>query len=185
MDQVVAGYAETGRSDLFDLIIGIGIKTGCVLAAFAGIAHAAELIHGPGHTFVGFLAEGAVTHGTGTEPFDDIIFRFDFFDGDAATGRIDEVQQIAQPVRRRRIDPFGIFAVEVIIICTAGFLQELDCLGIDDMSLSAFAVLIDISLWQGITARKSSFMTQGVFFGYFFQADAANGAGRIDKILLD
>lgn len=129
MDEVVAGDAETGRSDLLDLIIRVRIKTGCVFTAFTGIAHAAELVHGPGHTFVGFLAEGTVTHGAGAEPFDDNILRFDFFDRDAAAGRIDEFQQIAQAVRGRCIDPVGIFSVQVIIIGAAGFLQQLDCLG--------------------------------------------------------
>ena len=134
---------------------------------------------------MGFLAEGTVAHGAGAEPFDDIIFRFDFFDRDAAARRIDEFQQIAQTICGRRIDPVGIFAVQVIVIGAAGFLQQLDCLRVDDMRLAALVILVDIPFGQCVAARKCRFMTQRVFSGYFRKADAADGAGCIDEIFLD
>jgi hypothetical protein len=65
--QVVGSHAEAGTGDLLDgAILRIAVRTRHVplrvLAALAGIARAADAVHGDSQTFVGFFADGAVAH---------------------------------------------------------------------------------------------------------------------------
>ena len=52
-----------------------------VFAAFAGVALAADAVHGDGQRLVRFLADRAVAHGAGLEALHDGLDRFDFLDG--------------------------------------------------------------------------------------------------------
>lgn len=122
VDEVVAGDAEAGRGDLFDSVVLFSMETGCVFTAFAGIAHAAEAIHGRGDAFVGFFAEGAVAHGTGAEAFDDSIGRLDFFDRDAAASRVFKVEEVPQAENGFSVDVSGVLFIGGIIVGLDGFL---------------------------------------------------------------
>ena len=145
MDEVVAGDAESGRSDLLDSVVLFGMEAGGIFAAFAGIAHAAEAVHSRGDAFVGFFAEGAVTHGTGAEALYDGIGRFDFFDRDAASGRIFKFEKIAQAENSLSVDMSGVLFIRGIVIGLDGFLQKLYRFRVDDMGLAAFVVLVEIT----------------------------------------
>src|SRR5262249_12994763 len=62
MDQVFAGYAEPGRGNLFDgavarVTIGVRDVTGRIFATFAGVALAADAIHGDGQRLMRLLAD--------------------------------------------------------------------------------------------------------------------------------
>ena len=115
VDQVVAGHAETPAGDLLDRGI-FGIAVGFqnvarrVFAAFAGVALAADAVHGDGQRFVRFLADGAVGHRAGLETLDDALDRFDFFDRDRVFGEF-EIQQAAQGAKILRlvVDQLGVF----------------------------------------------------------------------------
>ena len=53
-----------------------------VLAAFAGVALAADAVHRDRQGLVGLLADGAVAHRPGLEPLDDGLDRLHLVDGD-------------------------------------------------------------------------------------------------------
>ena len=185
VDEVIARNTETGRGNLLDFVVCICCKAVCIFAAFAGIAQAAQTVHGLGYAFVGFLAEGTVAHGTCTEAFDNAVFCFDLFNRDTAAGRVDEFQEVPQAVHGGRIDELGILTVQLVVIGAAGLLQEFDGFRRNDVLLAVFPVLIDVAPGQAVFAVKGCCVTAGIFFGYFFQANAANRAGRIDEILLN
>ena len=190
VDEVVAGDAETGRCDLFDAVVRFRIETGRVFAAFAGIAHAAQAVHGRSDTFMGFLAEGAVTHGTRAEALDDGIDRFDFFDRDAAAGRIFKVQEVAQAENGLTVDMVGVFFIRCVVAGLDGFLQELDRFRVDDVRLAALVVLVEVAPFQFISRAVRFLVAQGIFLGDFSDAQAFD-AGRcvaeifVDQVLFD
>ncbi len=62
VDEVVGGDAEAAAGHLLDraaaqIAVGVGLEAGFVFAAFAGVRHAAEAVHGDGEGFVRFFAE--------------------------------------------------------------------------------------------------------------------------------
>ena len=134
VNEVVSGDAEASGGYLFDFIIDgnpifLREETFRVLAAFAGVASAAQDVHGFGDTFVGFLAKGAVAHGAGAEVMDDGVHAFHFFDGDAAAGRVNEFQEVAK-ADQRFIDFLRIFFVDFVAPGAASPLQEADGFGV-------------------------------------------------------
>ena len=66
-----------------------------VFAAFAGVALAADAVHGDGQRLVRFLADRAVGHRAGLEALDDRFDRLDFLDRDRRCGEL-EIEQAAQ-----------------------------------------------------------------------------------------
>src|SRR5262245_32600001 len=84
LDQVKARYAKPPGGDLLDgAILRIATRHWFValriFTAFAGIALAANPVHGNGQALVGFLADRAVRHRAGFETEQNRIDRFDFF----------------------------------------------------------------------------------------------------------
>src|SRR4029079_1635472 len=68
VDQVVAGDAEARGGDLLDgAVLGVAVRlreiARRIFAAFAGVALAADAVHGHGQGLVRFLADGPVGHG--------------------------------------------------------------------------------------------------------------------------
>jgi hypothetical protein len=62
VDQVVGGDAEAATGDLLDgaaaqIAVGVGLEALFVFAAFAGVRHAADAVHGDGEGLVRFLAD--------------------------------------------------------------------------------------------------------------------------------
>ena len=79
MNEIIGGNAKTARSDLLDLVgsgrlKAIGLR---ILAAFAGVAAAAKLIHGHGQGAVRFRTERAERHRLSTETLYDGLERLD------------------------------------------------------------------------------------------------------------
>ena len=100
VDQILAGDAEAAGGDLLDgavlgIAVGLGHVAGRVFAAFAGVALAADAVHGDGQGFVRFLADGAVGHGAGLEALEDRLDRLDFLERDRLGSRL-QFQQAAQ-----------------------------------------------------------------------------------------
>ena len=134
---------------------------------------------------MGFLAEGAVTHGTSAEALDDGVDRFDFFDRDAASGRIFEIQEVAQAEDSLAVDVVGVFLIRRIVVVLDGLLQELDRFRVDDVRLAAFMVLIEVAPFQFIACAVRFFVAQGVFFGDFGNAQAFDAGRRVAEIFVD
>src|ERR1035441_4478776 len=62
VDQVVSGYTEAAARDLFDgaaaqVAVRVALEALLVLAAFAGVGHAAESIHGDCQSLLGLRSE--------------------------------------------------------------------------------------------------------------------------------
>ena len=60
IDEIVRGDAEAATGHLLDsraarIAVGVGREAGFVLAAFAGVRHATEAVHGDGEGLVGFF----------------------------------------------------------------------------------------------------------------------------------
>ena len=98
--QIVAGHAEPRRRDLFDIaVLRIAVRQGFeslrIFTTLAGIALGAQAVHGNRERLVRFLADRAVRHGSGREPFHDLLGRLNLVDGDRRWQKL-EVEQAAQ-----------------------------------------------------------------------------------------
>ena len=69
-----------------EIAVGVALEALFVFAAFAGVRHAAEAVHGDGQRLVRLLADGAEAHGAGGEALDDLLGRLDFFDRNRLVG---------------------------------------------------------------------------------------------------
>ena len=82
MDQIIRGDPEPGRGYLLDGAV-LGVAVGerdeplRVLTAFAGVALAADAVHGDGQGLMGFFTDRAEGHGAGCEAPDDLLRRLD------------------------------------------------------------------------------------------------------------
>jgi hypothetical protein len=88
VDQVLARDAEAARRDLLDRAeflespFGLEHVAGGILAALAGVALAADAVHGDGEVLVRLLADGAVGHRARLEALHDGLDRLDLLDRD-------------------------------------------------------------------------------------------------------
>src|SRR4029077_18316289 len=86
LGQVIAGHTKAPRSHLLDgAVLGIAVWLGNIsrriFAALAGVALAADSIHGDGQCLVRFFADRSIRHGAGLKAFDDRIHWLHLFDG--------------------------------------------------------------------------------------------------------
>ena len=100
VDEVMTRHPEAATRDLLDR--GIFRVAICfenvarrVFAAFAGVRAAPEAIHRDGQRLVRFLADRAVAHRAGLEPFDDALDGFDFLNRQRLFRKL-EIEQAAQ-----------------------------------------------------------------------------------------
>src|SRR5436190_12878638 len=135
--EIIAGHSETARGDLLDgavfgIAIGLEGIAGRVLAAFTGVAFAAETVHGDRKRFVRFLADRAVAHGAGLETLHDGLDRLDFLDGDRRIGPA-EIQQAAQRamIVGLLVDEARVILEDLIAAGPAGELQFVDRLRVE------------------------------------------------------
>src|SRR6266699_1065973 len=75
MDQIITGYAETARCDLLDpavtrIAVRIRKIAFRVFTTLAGVALAADAIHGDGQRLVRFLADRTIRHRACLEALD-------------------------------------------------------------------------------------------------------------------
>src|SRR5262245_6146345 len=94
VDQIQAGDAEAAAGDLFDgavLRVAVGFEdVACrVFAALAGVAFAADAIHGDRERLVRFLADRAVGHRARLEALHDDFDRLDFLNRDRLAARLE------------------------------------------------------------------------------------------------
>ncbi len=189
----MARHAEPAGRDLFDgavLRIAVGQRDVAfrVLAAFAGVAFAADAVHGDGERLMRFLADGAVAHRAGLEAFHDFLHRLDFVDGQRLL-RGFEFEQAAQgaEVCRLIVDQFGVFAVNLPATKPAGNLQLVNRLRVEQVILTAVAPLILAARVKSrpavhLTIRERVAMTLQNFLGEDIQPnpfDARRCPGEI------
>src|ERR1035437_2222947 len=157
VDEVMARHAEAARRDLLDgtvFRVTVGQRNVAlgVFAAFAGVAFAAEAVHGDGERLVRFLADRAVAHRAGLEPFHDFFDRLNLFDGHGFLRPI-EIEQSAQraEVLRLVVDQFRVFLEQLVAAEAAGDLQLVDGLRVEQVE---FAVAAPLVLATGVKSRR-------------------------------
>src|SRR6185503_4898639 len=101
--QVPARHPEAPRGHLLDRAVPrvtarVEGVAGGVLAAFPGVALAADAVHGDGQGLVGLLADGAVGHGPRLEPAHDGLDRLHLVEGDGLRRRL-QLHEAAQRAR--------------------------------------------------------------------------------------
>src|SRR5208282_238034 len=195
VDKVMAGDAEPAGSDLFDgavLRIAVGQRNVAVrvLAAFAGVAFAADAVHGDGERLVRFLADGAIAHRAGLETFHDFLNRLDFLDGQRLLRRF-EFEQAAQgaEVRRLIVDQFGVFPVNFLAAQPAGNLQLVNRLRVEQVIFAAVAPLILAARVERdavhLAIRERMAMPLQNLLGQHIQPHAFNARRCPGEILVD
>ena len=141
--QVAARHAKARACHLLDGgVLGVtvsqwGLATR-ILAALAGIGTAVQAVHGDGHALVRLFADGAIRHGAGVKAADDVERRLDLVECHRGAAAGIKVQQIAQAHRTARAVQAGAVLLKgVVAVLTAGGLQQVDSLRIDEVFLAA------------------------------------------------
>ena len=143
-DEVLAGDAEPRRRHLLDPGVGGAAVALGRLAPFAGVAAGPDLVEGQGDGLVGLAAQGAVAHGRALEALENALHRFDLFQRDAAVFGVVERQQAAQvdAVFPHVVHRVGELLEGPVIALKAGFAEEVDGLGVEQVLFAPGAVLV-------------------------------------------
>ena len=127
--QVGTRDAEAAGGHLLDgavapVPVAIGPVAVRVLAALTAVALAPDAVHGDRQRFVGFLADGAVRHGAGLEPPDDLVPRFDLFQRNRRSTCL-ELEQASNEALATvlAVDEFGKFVPGPVVVAAHRLLQ--------------------------------------------------------------
>ena len=141
--QVAARHAKARTCHLLDRgVLGItvsqrGLATR-ILTALAGVGTAVQAVHGDGHALVCFLADGAVRHGAGVKAADDVERGLDLVERNRRAAAGIKVEQVAQTHGTAGAVQAGAVLLKgVVAVLTAGGLQQVDGLGVDEVFLTA------------------------------------------------
>ena len=141
--QVAARHAKARACHLLDGgVLGItvsqrGLATR-VLTALAGVGTAVQAVHGDGHALVCLFADGAIRHGTGVKAADDVERGLDLVECHRSAAAGIKVEQVAQAHGTAGAVQAGAVLLEgVVAVLTAGGLQQVDSLRIDEVILAA------------------------------------------------
>ena len=192
VDQIVGRHTEAAAGHLLDgaaarVAIGIGLEALFVFAAFAGIRHSAQAVHGDGQRLVGLFANRSVAHGARGEALDDLLGRLHFIQRNGLVGEL-QLEQAAQ-----RTQGAALFLQQIGVLLECGWavlpyslLQFGDGERIQRVVLAAFAILIvaadcQIGLrlgkrLEGISVLQLRFARKHVEPHPF---DARSGAGEV------
>ena len=162
------------------------METVAVLAALAGVASRAQLVHGQGQRLVGFLADGAERHGSRDEMADDVFHRFHPVDVNRVTLEAEEVAQEDGAVLLVR--QAGEFLELLVAARAGGQLERGDGFRVPGMALAVLAVGEQpdvreqaVRLFRAEACRVEC----GIVPCDFFQADAADGGCGSAEISLE
>ena len=160
LGQIVARHAEAPRgyllnSTVFGIAVGLNHVAGRVFAALAGIALAAEAVHGDGQAFVRLLANRAVGHRPALEAAGDLLDRLDLLNGHRL-GIALELQQAPQGRQALGliVDQLGVLLVHRVVVGARRPLQQVDRLGVEEVMLAALAPLIVTAHIEGATIGR-------------------------------
>src|SRR6185437_4763664 len=122
---------------------GVGNEARRVLAALAGVALAADAVHGDGQRLVRLPADRAVRHGAGLEALQDRLDRLDLLERHRLSRRL-QVHEAAQraEVARLIVDEPRVLLEHLEVGRAAGELQLVDALRVEEMKLAVAAILV-------------------------------------------
>ena len=172
------------------IAVGVGREARFVFAAFAGVRHAAEAVHGDGESFVRLFADRSEAHGAGGEALDDFLGRLDFFKRNRLV-KILELEQAAQRAEGAvlAVDEVGEFLERGRIVGADRVLHLADGERIEQVELAAFAILVlaaDGEIGFRVGERlEGVFVLHLRFAGEHAEADAFNARGGAGEVVLD
>ena len=141
--QVTARHAKARACHLLDRgVLGVtvsqrGLATR-VLAALAGVGTAVQAVHGDGHALVCLFANRAVRHGAGVKAADDVERGLHLVECHRSAVAGIKVEQVAQAHGTAGAVQAGAILLKgVVAVLTAGDLQQVDSLRIDEVILAA------------------------------------------------
>ena len=162
-------------------------EAGLLLAAFPGVAAAAQEVHGRGQGLVGLPADGAEGHGRGDEALQDRLFRLHLVDGHR--GARPDAQQRAQGARVGpvAVDRGRVLAERRVVPLPHRALQQGDGLGGEQVPLPAAPLVVQAAGRQGelgvrvarvLGSGREPRLVQRPFLPlHLLQADAADARG--------
>jgi hypothetical protein len=193
VDQIFGGDAEAGRGHLLDgaaapVAVGVALEALGVFAAFAGVALAADAVHGDGQIFVRFLADRAEAHRAGDESLDDFLGRLDFLERNRRCGLL----KFSRPRIVQRcgfvVDQLGVFLERRISVDAHGLLQLGDGVGVPHVVFAVAPPLILPAVFEHFAVDaiggEAVAMPPG-FAGDHVQIDAVDPAGGAGEIFVD
>ncbi len=118
-----------------------------ILAAFTGIALAANAVHGNRQRFVRFLADRAIGHRTRLKSFDNHFDRLDLFDGNRPARGL-ELHEPAQSTQLARliINARAVFPEGIIVAGATSVLKLMNGLGVKLVYFAVTSILVLASL---------------------------------------
>ena len=140
--QVAARHAKSRTCYLLDRgVLGVTVSqrglAAWVLAALARVGAAVQAVHGNGHALVCLFAYGTVRHGAGVKAADDVERRLDLVERHRGTAAGIKVEQVAQAHGTAGAVQAGAVLLKgVVAVLTAGGLQQVDSLRIDEVILA-------------------------------------------------
>ena len=196
VDQVLAGDAEAARRHLLDRrvlrvaeLVAPAIALG-VLAAFAGVALAADAVHRDRQRLVRFLADRAVRHRAGLEALHQAFDRFHFVERHRL-GRL-EIEQAAQrgELGRLVVDQRGVGLERLVVAGAHRLLQAVDAFRVEQVVLALGAPLVLAAHGQrvavaGGTVGERRVVAQQHFLRDHVGADAADARGGPGEVFVD
>ena len=170
--------------------VGVQHVAGRVFAALAGVALAADAVHGDGQRLVRLLADRAVGHGAGLEALHDRLDRLDFLDRDRLVGelQLEQAAQRAEPLRLV-VDQLAVLLEDLVIAGAAGVLELVDRLRVEQVILAVRRHWYwppTSSVWPLSGRSGKARCVPGLDLGGdHVQADAADARRRPGEILVD
>jgi hypothetical protein len=162
-----------------------------VLAPLAGVALAAEPVHGDGQRLVRLAADRAVRHRAGGEPLDDRLDWLDLLDGDRSAPvelEVEEAAERAEPLVLL-VDRLRVLLEDVEPPRPGRVLEPVDGLGVEQVELPLAAPLILAPLLEGPGPDLAGGIGAGVvrqgLAGDLLQADAADARGGLVEVAGD
>ena len=141
--QVAARYAKARTCHLLDGgVLGVtvsqrGLATR-ILAALARVRASMQAVHGDGHALVRLFADRTVRHGTGVKAADDVARGLHLVERNRRAAVGIKVEQVTQAHGTAGAVQAGAVLLKgVVAVLTAGGLQQVDSLRIDEVILAA------------------------------------------------
>ena len=196
VDQVVGRNPEAARGHLLDgavagIAVGIRGVAVIILAALAGVAARPDAVHGNGHGFVGFLADGAERGGPGGKAPDNIFSRLHFRQRNRRPVIL-ELQQAAQgrQLAALVVDPLAELLIRLPAVGPGGVLELGDSVGIPLVDFAVPPPLVHPARFQIQLAgqglrRKGKAMPLQLIRRHGVQSNAGHPGGRPGKVLVN
>ena len=189
--EVFRRNAETSGSDLLDCagkadFAWLRHITRRIFAAFTGVAHAAEFVHGAGDRGVSFRADRAVGHCARHETLDNFGCAFDFLKRNRrGLFEFEESAQSADAVLAL-VDELGVLFEFAVVVVADRLLKQSDGLRSPQMALAVLAELVLTAGGEQI-GLSERFAAGGVhaesdFVFNLLQTDAADTGGGSGEV---